>query len=412
MRFHKSFSRAASHIFSRGRLIGVGSAVLGAAAFSTSVAHAESAQVYSWGSGQYYQTGLGHAKNIPLPTNIEHLNHSQVAQVACGGQQSMALTADGEVYTFGRGENFRLGHGGDTNESYPRLVESLLGQNIVEISCGERHMAAVNDKGELWTWGKNVAHQLGHSPSNIPQKVESLAKEKITAVSCGKLHTLVLTEDGKVFSCGSGRRGALGNGSKDDQKEFTQIEALKNKTVTQISAGEDFSLFLTSDGNVYSCGASDFGQTGLGQGERYTRTPRLITVFRPLEVVAISAGSLHAAACTSSGALFTWGENKTGQLGHGDTFHRTTPHCVRALDGHNVTGVECGGHHTAALSVAEGKIFLFGDGRFGQIGRGDNNESVAAFRDRPVEITHFSSNGKIVRQVALGSDHTVVLAEI
>ena len=64
---------------------------------------------------------------------------------------SSAATDSGQVYTFGRGEDYRLGHGANTNESQPRLVQSLAGVKVVAISAGDRHLAAVT--GAVWCPG-------------------------------------------------------------------------------------------------------------------------------------------------------------------------------------------------------------------------------------------------------------------
>ena len=138
-----------------------------------------SGKVYSWGFNRYGQLGVGSESNENLPTEIDGLK--DVVFISCGAEQSAALTKDGKVYTFGRGQDARLGHGetSGSNETYPRLVEELDDKRVVYIDAGYAHMACVTEDGEVWTWGKNVYSQLGHSKSNYPNVVQSLLEQGI-----------------------------------------------------------------------------------------------------------------------------------------------------------------------------------------------------------------------------------------
>ena len=104
--------------------------------------------------------GIGSETNEPLPTVVEGLNN--IEKISCGSEQSAAITTDGKVYTFGRGQDARLGHGesGGLNETYPRLVEELADKRMIYIDAGYLHMAAISEDGDLYTWGKNSYNQL------------------------------------------------------------------------------------------------------------------------------------------------------------------------------------------------------------------------------------------------------------
>lgn len=45
------------------------------------------------------------------PTYVDALRGVGVRQIACGSGHTVVLTIDGEVYTWGRGDDGRLGHG-------------------------------------------------------------------------------------------------------------------------------------------------------------------------------------------------------------------------------------------------------------------------------------------------------------
>ena len=49
----------------------------------------------------------------------------------------------------------------------PRLIDSLQGKGVVEIACGGAHSAAITASGELYTWGKGRYGRLGHNDSEV-----------------------------------------------------------------------------------------------------------------------------------------------------------------------------------------------------------------------------------------------------
>ena len=71
---------------------------------------------------------------------------------ACGFHTA-CLTDNGELYTWGEGKFGRLGHSTESNCHTPRLVETMLGKNPRQVSCGGFHSAVVTEDGRLYTFG-------------------------------------------------------------------------------------------------------------------------------------------------------------------------------------------------------------------------------------------------------------------
>lgn len=93
---------------------------------------------------------------------------------------------------------------------------------IVKIGCGDFHSAALNEKGELYTWGGGGSHfnkgQCGHgtfNDSENPDTVVGMKGRRILDFACGGYHTLCIVEEtentNSVYSWGSGYYGQLGN---------------------------------------------------------------------------------------------------------------------------------------------------------------------------------------------------------
>ena len=100
--------------------------------------------VYSWGRGEDGQLGIGDTSDQDTPTYVDSLRGVGVKQIACGSGHTVVLTGEGEVYTWGRGDDGRLGHGDNGWKYVPRLTHSLTGQIVTHVTCGSYHTAAVS----------------------------------------------------------------------------------------------------------------------------------------------------------------------------------------------------------------------------------------------------------------------------
>jgi alpha-tubulin suppressor-like RCC1 family protein len=67
-------------------------------------------EVFSWGSGANYQLGTGNTHIQKLPCKVDALHGSFVKLVSAAKFHSAAVSASGEVYTWGFGRGGRLGH--------------------------------------------------------------------------------------------------------------------------------------------------------------------------------------------------------------------------------------------------------------------------------------------------------------
>jgi len=416
--FFRQSSFRANQIFTRrASTLAFGVATTGVFLYCGQTAYAKDGNrvVFAWGSGQYGQLGYGGERDVSSPKQITELDNEDVVFISAGGQQSAALTSDGRVYTWGRSQDRRLGHGvsDGNNETHPRLVEELIDEKVVCVDAGFLHMACVTENGDVWTWGKNSSKQLGHKNSDFPMKVELESDLKIVTVACGRNHTLALSDQGEVYAWGGTKTGAQGTGKRGSEPKPTLVHSVADSNIVQIASGEDFSLFLTEEGHMYSCGASDFGQSGHGRSNRYIISPTLLRGMKKHKIVRIACGQYHAVCVSDKGDVFSWGFNKDGQLGQGDNFHRHTPSQVFFSDivEGKATDVACGGGHSGVVFNNGESVYIFGRGRCGQIGRGTEIESMAAYRPTPVEVKFFRNNDYRIEQVCLGSDHSLLCTQ-
>ncbi|XP_054270101.1 E3 ubiquitin-protein ligase HERC2 isoform X2 [Macrosteles quadrilineatus] len=314
-------------------------------------------KVYATGYGAGGRLGLGNCDTVTTPTLIDSLENVFIKKVAVnsGGKHCMALTFDGEVYSWGEGDDGKLGHGNKSMCDRPTLVEALRGKEIVNIACGGSHSAAITVHGELYTWGKGRYGRLGHGDTEdkyVPKLVEALLGYNVVDVACGSgdAQTLAITDDDSVWSWGDGDYGKLGRGGSDGCKVPMKIESLAGLGVIKVECGSQFSVALTRSGSVYTWGKGDYHRLGHGTDD-HVRRPRKVAALQGKKVISIATGSLHCVACTDQGEVYTWGDNDEGQLGDGTTTAIMRPRLIMALQGKKMTRVACGSAHTLAWST-------------------------------------------------------------
>lgn len=155
--------------------------------------------VYTWGRGEDGQLGLGDTSDQDEPTYVDALRGVGVRQIACGSGHTVVLSTEGEVFTWGRGDDGRLGHGDNGWKYVPRITQSLAGQVVSMVTCGSYHTAAVTGNGDLYTWGGGMYGKLGHGDEaghSTPKRVEALVGLAVSQLACGSRHTAIITSSG------------------------------------------------------------------------------------------------------------------------------------------------------------------------------------------------------------------------
>ncbi|KAI7741577.1 hypothetical protein M8C21_019854 [Ambrosia artemisiifolia] len=183
-----------------------------AAGGTHSVVLTREGHVWTWGQ----PWPPGDIKQISTPVRVQGLE--KVKLIAVGAFHNLALLEDGNLWVWGNNEYGQLGTGDTQPRSQPVPVQGLSDVKLVDVAAGGWHSTALTDEGEVYGWGRGEHGRLGFgddkSSKMVPQQVQLLAGEDIIQVSCGGTHSVALTRDGCMFSFGRGDHGKLGYGRK------------------------------------------------------------------------------------------------------------------------------------------------------------------------------------------------------
>ena len=257
----------------------------------------------------------------------------------------MALTVDGRVFSWGEGDDGKLGHCSKLSLDKPRMIEALRNKRVRDIGCGSSHSAAITSSGELYTWGCGEYGRLGHGDNVTqlrPKLVKALTGHRVIQVACGSrdAQTLALTDEGMVFSWGDGDFGKLGRGGSEGCAVPANVEKLNGMGIIQIECGAQFSLALSKSGVVWTWGKGDYYRLG-HNADQHVRKPTIVESLRGKKIVHVAVGALHCLAVTDSGQVFAWGDNDHGQQGNGSTTVNRKPALVHGTESIKVSEDIC-----------------------------------------------------------------------
>ncbi|KAL5714539.1 HECT-type E3 ubiquitin transferase [Ranunculus cassubicifolius] len=332
----------------------------------------EAGRVFATGLNDFGQVGVSLEKGYTLePLEVSALP-KEIIHVSAGYHHSSAVTVDGELYMWGNNSSGQLGLGKSAAKKVPSpsRVDCLNGVRIKMTALGSEHSVAITDEGETLSWGAGGSGRLGHghqsgllgflssSSEFTPRLIKTLEGHKVTDVSAGFMHSACIDENGTVFIFGERSFDKLGFGKVNNATSPSMVNELPN--CRGIACGGYHTCVITIGGELYTWGSNENGCLGIGCIEAIYEAERVEGPFLKFSVSTISCGWKHTAA-VSGGKVFTWGwggshgtfsvdgNSSGGQLGHGNDIDYYEPMMVNFGKNIKVLDVSCGFNHTGAI---------------------------------------------------------------
>ena len=147
----------------------------------------------------------------------------------------------------------------------------------------------------------------------------------------------------------------------------------------QARAAETWTGLPFDAGIWFLGGYNNFGESGLDD-------PGATLKSSPVQIGSEDGWSdvdtYYSVVAIKNGALFSWGTNTKGQLGHNDIVARSSPTQVGALTNWAKVAMASGNNFTAAIKT-DGTLWTWGDNFRGNLG---TNENVSVERSSPVQV--------------------------
>lgn len=230
-----------------------------------------------------------------------------------------------EVFTFGSNKNFTLGFGDEDDRQYPERVFLKRADHLMQ-RLSHEYQSRISGQETVDTPPSTAAQ----APLAALVQYQPII---IQDVQLSKLHSAILTTDpeANLYICGFGPGGRIGTGDETTRFHFVPIYGggLSSKKVMNIGLGQNHTIAISSQGEVFTWGANSFGQLGyalpaskFNDQEPVQLLPRQVFGIIKREIVIGAAASrVHSVVHTTS-SMFTFGKND-GQLGLVDSDARS-----------------------------------------------------------------------------------------
>lgn len=307
------------------------------------------------------------------------------------------------------------------------------------VAAGNAHSLALKGHGPVMAWGLRTSGRLGNNivtSGNVLTPGASLysAGSPITngsLVATGAEHSVFLRNDGTVWDFGYNNKGQLGDNSTSDRALAVQVRKSTSTTdyltgCVAVAAGTGFTIAANHPtGEVYAWGDQELGRLGNGNagvgnrayaGKVYQGTSGTTPLTGIKWVAAGGASALGLNPTT--GKVWAWGQNSTGQLGQGTDSNNlpraATVKQASGVDITDVTDIACGGDHSAFVRWKtgdpdlQGRVFCVGKQEFGRLGDNVVDNTNRRYADQPV-LKAAGVPLEYIEQVAAGPGFTLAL---
>jgi alpha-tubulin suppressor-like RCC1 family protein len=359
-------------------------------------ANVTNGQLWAWGFNGEGRLGNGTITDFCSPVR-EFCSADNWRVVSGGRLHTAAIKNSGELWSWGRGADGRLGDGTNVAKCSP-VREFCSATDWCQVSAGGYHAAAVKTSGQLWAWGSGNSGRLGDGSyiSRCSPVREFCSATNWCQVSSGTTSTIAIKTSGEIWSWGGGSSGILGDGTSSGKCSPVR-EFCSATDWCQVSIGQTHVIAIKTSGQLWAWGSNT--ESRLGDGTETNSCSPIREFCSATDWCQASSGLYHSIAIKTSGQIWGWGRNTSGQLGDGTYMNKCSPvrEICSATDWCQVSG---GGNHSAAVKTSN-QIWAWGNNNCGRLGNGATINSCSPVRE-------FSSSTDWC-QVGAGASHTAAV---
>ncbi len=385
----------------------------------------------------------GETTSVSITAETEAVEEENIYKVSSGWYHYAALLNDGSLYMWGDNFDGQLGIGhqtysddsiifDDTHPTYRneetqteisylnKYTPMKIMDNIIDVSLGSGHSAAVTENGDLYTWGTNTCGELGNGPTEYNYS-PTLIMKNVASVNVENCISAAITKDDELYMWGVNNYNILNldnytppsnspepvnvvtntNMNSGDGDYYSSVPVKIMDNVASVCVTMSNVAVISKDGELYMWGDNSHGQLGEYNGES-TSVPQKIMD----NVASVSLGDRNVAAVTYDGTMYVWGYDFFKH----DYSDSNIYSPVKYFD--NVKKVALGidqDRPCNALITIDGELYMWGDNYYGQFGNGKYGENSLVdddiYSDVPIKVM------ENVADVDVGIFETVVLKE-
>lgn len=341
------------------------------------------------------------------PSSLDH----QPARKPSYGMESASTKQDpirspsrqfngGEVWIWGRGKNdkyLRLADpiSEDLNKPNPLLPLRDVCKNIIKVAAAVTHCVFLSKDGRVWNLslsrpdsslslvappkpirGGTSSHRSKVLLQSVPVEKRLEEGDQVVDIVCRDSRTIAISAQGVALTWGAALTHSLGVKKVDVPLNLpARISGggLGRRRVIRAACGETHSLLVTDGGALFSFGSNSSGALGHGTYKGDVRLPTRVRAVMDEVVVDAGAGDEFSIVVSDRGAVYSFGRGDRGQLGHKvrslKNYVQWTPRILDKLAKRRVAiaAVSCGIDHVLATST-RGHLWVWGSNINGKCG--------------------------------------------
>jgi alpha-tubulin suppressor-like RCC1 family protein len=358
----------------------------------------QNGRLYTFGDNTYGQLGQGNTGGYNVPTMVSV--SSNATAVACGQAFTLVLNADGTAWGMGANTYGQLGASPTAVAAFSNPVAIYSGSlsNVTAVAAGSDFSLFLQSNGVVRGLGNNGRGQLGNgvtlavnsnlSTMTMPaasngSSAPTIAGFAPTSIACGSAHAVVVLKNGMAYVCGDNSSNQLGV-SYGATASYATVPGLLTtvQSVAKAACGAFHTAVATTNGDVFTFGANDYGQLGLSNAVGPSTAPQLAFSYSNVATsnvaytnniggyYALGAGQRHTVLGTnwsaSNSPTYAWGDNSNGQLGLGTSAVGPYTFPQMMSSSYQAAQIGCGHSHTVMLSKNLNTFAACGNNASGQ----------------------------------------------